>query len=427
MIPEIDIPEIFEGLFEPHRYKVYWGGRGGAKSETIGRYLLGAGATEPMTILCTREYQTSIKDSVHQLLSYLIDQHGLQSLYEVLNTEIRGRGRAKGTKFIFAGLRHNIDNIKSIPNIKKCWVEEAESVSNHSWNILIPTIRGEGSEIIVSFNPILATSPTYKRFVIRPPSDSIIQKVTYKDNEFFPEVLEKERLECLERDPTGYKNIWEGDCRAAVEGAIFAEVLQKAEEENRITTAPYESRVPVNTYWDLGKQAMTAIWFIQYVGMQYRVLKHYKAHLRDLPHFFKYVKDMPYVYGTHYLPHDAEHNRIGLPENILMQARKSLGGRVEIVPRVSKKIHAINAALQVFGQCVFDEKECEDGINDLRLYAYNVNEENETISKNPMETGYERDTADAFMTFAQTIKPVRTETARNIRSVRAGWTSDIGL
>ena len=404
MKPKIILPEAFRDLFKSARYKIYEGGRGSAKSESVGRYLLIKGSENPETILCTREYQASIKDSVHSLLDYLIHFHGLQSFYKVANTEITGNN---GTKFIFAGLRRNIENIKSIPNVKRCWVEEAETVSNYSWQTLIPTIRAEDSEIIVTYNPLLATSATHKRFVIHIPKDSIHRHVTYRDNPFFPDVLEKDRQECLIKDPIAYRNIWEGECRATVEGAVFADEIQKAEIEKRLTMVPYDRSVPVNTYWDLGKQAMTAIWFAQYVGQQWRILHHYKEHNKDIPHFTKYVQMLPYVYGKHYLPHDADHERLGMKDSITAQIKTDLKS-IEVVPRVQKKITAIDAAKKIFSQCWFNmegDMNCEDGVNDLRLYAYKMDEEENTISRNPVETGYERDTADAFMTFAMAAKP----------------------
>jgi len=413
MKPRIVIPQAFQFLFEKARYKVPWGGRGSGKSESVARYLLIEGAKESQTILCTREYQTSIKDSVHQLFAYLINLYKLQSIYKVTLNDIRG---VNGTKFIFAGLRHNIENIKSIPNIKKAWVEEAETVSHHSWDIFIPTIRGEDSEIIATFNPILSDAATYQRYVVSPPKDSIIKKVSYRDNPFFPDVLEGERLEMKQKDPVKYKNIWEGECRSAVEGAVFADEIRKAEEDGRIGEVPYNKQVPVCTYWDLGKQAMTAIWWIQYVGTQWRILKHYKAHMRDLQHFLKYVKEQEYTYDTHFMPHDATHDRLGMPASILTQARQTLRNVVP-VPRIKQKGQAIDAAQQIFSECWFDQDLCKDGINDLRRYAFRIDPDTKKISKDPETTGYERDTADAFMTFAQSARPPKKKIIRKKQSI----------
>jgi phage terminase large subunit len=168
------IPEKLGFLFEPHRYKVCYGGRDGAKSTSIAKALLVQGVEKPLRIGCFREVQKSIKDSVHKLLADQIAEMNLGHFYEVLQTEIRG---ANGTEILFAGLSSQTrDNIKSFERIDRAWVEEAQSVSKRSWDILIPTIRAPGSEIIVSFNPDMDTDDTFRRFVTSPPPDA---KSTY--------------------------------------------------------------------------------------------------------------------------------------------------------------------------------------------------------------------------------------------------------
>ena len=135
---QVEFPEKLEPLFTPARYKVLYGGRGGAKSWGIARTLLVLGASKPIRILCAREIQKSINESVHQLLKDQIQALGLSDFYEVLNNEIRGKN---GTLILFAGLKHNVHNIKSKEGVDICWVEEAQTVSRTSWDTLIPTIR----------------------------------------------------------------------------------------------------------------------------------------------------------------------------------------------------------------------------------------------------------------------------------------------
>jgi phage terminase large subunit len=190
MQAKAEFPDKLRVLFEPARYKVLFGGRGGAKSWGIARALLVIGAQKPTRILCAREIQKSITESVHQLLADQIKALGLEGFYEVLNTEIRGKN---GTLFMFAGLKHNIQNIKSKEGVDVVWCEEAATVSKASWETLIPTIRKEGSEIWVSFNPELDTDETYKRFVLNPPPGAKVVKVNWSDNPWFPDVLAAER------------------------------------------------------------------------------------------------------------------------------------------------------------------------------------------------------------------------------------------
>jgi len=396
----VEFPQKLRCLFEPKRYKVFHGGRGGAKSWGCARALLILGASKPLRILCARETQKSIKDSVHQLLKDQIIALGLESFYTVTNTEIRGKN---GTQFGFEGLRHNISNLKSWEGADICWVEEAHTVTRSSWNILIPTIRKEGSEIWITFNPELEEDETYQRFVVDPPKDSFVCKITYKDNPWFPQVLELERLALKEKDPIAYDNVWEGNPKAAVEGAIFADHLRRATEEGRITDdVEYNHNILVHTYWDLGKRNKTAIWFAQYVGMQWRLLHCYSDTGRDLEHYCEYVKALPYNFGTHYLPHDARQDRMGMQRSIEDQVRAILGS-VEVVERTANKANSIEAAKAIFPLCWFHKTNCADGLSDMRRYAFKVDPDTGRTSKEPDHLF--SDVADAFQCFAMAAQP----------------------
>ena len=190
MAPKIQIARAFQGLLTPARYKAYYGGRGSAKSWTFGRVLSVRAAYEPIKVLCAREIQKSIDDSVHALLVSQIEALGLTDLFDITKNSIKGV--LSGSSIIYGGLRHNAKEIKSKEGIDICWVEEAEGVSEESWKILIPTIRKPGSEIWLSFNPDDPNAPTYQRFVHNPPPSSIVRKVNYYDNPWFPEVLRQE-------------------------------------------------------------------------------------------------------------------------------------------------------------------------------------------------------------------------------------------
>ncbi len=182
-MPDVaQFPDALQFLFEPARYKVAYGGRGGAKSWGFARALLILGAQKNLTILCAREFQSSIKDSVHALLAAQVHDLGLDWFYETQEKTIIGKN---GTNFIFAALRHNVDSIKSKEGIDICWVEEAVTVSKNSWDKLIPTIRKPGSEIWISFNPELDTDETYKRFIKNSPPGAVVKKVNWSDNPWF--------------------------------------------------------------------------------------------------------------------------------------------------------------------------------------------------------------------------------------------------
>lgn len=214
----IKFSTAFEDLFRPARYKVYYGGRGGGKSWMVARALLIKGLDRKVRVLCAREFQTSIADSVHKLLSEQIDALGFSNWYEVQKTRIVG---TSGTEFIFKGLRHNVQEIKSTEGVDYCWIEEAQSVSEESWGVLVPTIRQADSEIWMTFNPQDDDDPTYKKFVLNPPPGAIVRKVSWRDNPHFPKVL-RDEMEYLQRvDQDAYAHIWEGETRTISDAVIL--------------------------------------------------------------------------------------------------------------------------------------------------------------------------------------------------------------
>lgn len=208
----------FKPLFQPKRYKTFHGGRGGAKSWAAARALVIMAASNKLRILCTREVQNSIKDSVHKLLKDQIEMLGLNPWFRITNESITS---ASGSEFLFKGLRFDPLGIKSTEGVDICWVEEAQSVSSDSWAILIPTIRKEGSEIWVTFNPGEEQDPTYQRFIVNPPDDSITVEVNYYDNPYLPDTLRKEMEYCKRVDYEAYEHIWLGKPKSISDSVIF--------------------------------------------------------------------------------------------------------------------------------------------------------------------------------------------------------------
>ena len=400
----VEFPDKLQFLFEPRRYKVAYGGRGGAKSWGFARALLILGASKPLRILCAREIQKSIKDSVHQLLKDQIVALGLQSFYTVTNTSIIGKN---GTQFGFEGLKHNITNIKSWEGADIAWVEEAHTVSKSSWDVLIPTIRKENSEIWLSFNPELEEDETYQRFVVSPPPNSQVVKINWDDNPWFPDVLREEKDYLRQKDPAAYENVWEGHCKAAVEGAIFAKEVQKAQQEGRITKVPYEKSKPVDLFFDLGRNDKTAVWFEQQVAFEIRNLRYYENSGEHFSHYIQYLKTLPYAYGTFYLPHDAENELLSAEKTIKQQVHDAFPScRVVIIPRIPQKALAIDAARGIFDRCYFDAELCADGLTCLRRYAYKHDPETGRVSREPEHDTPWSHGADAFMAEGQSMLPV---------------------
>ena len=212
------MPDKFNVLFHPLRYKTFYGGRGAGKSHSIARALISLSYTKKLRILCAREFQASISDSVMTLLIDVIHSANLDPWFYITKNKIISH---TGSEFIFKGLRFHIQEIKSLEGIDLCWVEEAQSVSKESWEVLRPTIRKENSEIWVSFNTKSEKDPTYDQFVTKCPPDGIAQKVLWSDNPYMPQTLEKERLAMKETDPEAYKNVWEGEPRVLSDAMIF--------------------------------------------------------------------------------------------------------------------------------------------------------------------------------------------------------------
>ncbi|MNJ41232.1 Phage terminase large subunit [compost metagenome] len=219
-LPFVDLENVSSRreLLRDFRYHIMEGGRGGGKSHFIAELLVIEGFLKQQRILCTRQIQKSIKASVLQLLADKIDKLGLSGFYDIQRTQILGQN---GTVFLFEGLQSNIDSIKSMEGITRVWVEEAHGVVDESWQVLIPSIRGEGSKFIISMNPGNVLDASYQRFIERPPASSIHRKINFDSNPFFPDVLEAERLDCLDRFPDAYDHIWLGAPTADSEHAII--------------------------------------------------------------------------------------------------------------------------------------------------------------------------------------------------------------
>ena len=415
-IAKAEFPIKLKGLFEKSRYKVAYGGRGGAKSWGIARALLIKGAKDPMRILCAREFQTSIKDSVHKLLCDQIEALGLLGFYEITQNSIRGKN---GTEFAFVGLRNNVANIKSYEGVDVVWVEEAQTTSRLSWNILIPTIRKQGSEIWISFNPELETDETYQRFVLKPPADCIQIKINWSDNPWFPETLLLEKDALKARDLEAYNQVWEGLCRQSVDGAIFAKELQQAELDGRLTKVPYDATKPVHAVFDLGWADSTAIWFLQFVGMETRLIRYIEDSQKTISHYLATMQTFGYVYDKVWLPHDAENKTLAAAGRSIDDIVRAAGFKTQILPRVPI-LDSINAARTIFPSCYFDRDNAAEGINCLRHYRYEVDPATGQFSRSPLHDHYSHG-ADAFRYIALMIKEPAARKAKAQVAMVAGW------
>lgn len=419
----IQFPEKLAPLFQPARYKVLYGGRGGAKSWGVARALLINGARKPLRWLCCREFQTSIADSVHRLLADQVKNMGLSSFYDVQKTAIYGKN---GTEFGFEGLHHNISNLKSWEGADGCWVEEAHTVSASSWNVLIPTIRKDNSEIWITMNPEFEDDPTYTRFIEKPPKSAVLININWRDNPWFPSVLEAERLDLLERNPDDYDHVWEGKCRQWLEGAIYSTELRRLFREERVCLVAHDPAVPVYTAWDLGSTDDTAIWWYQVVGGEIHVLECYASNHGSLSEyasqilgrevqidlvgddvrakFGPVIPDLEYRraynYAKYWLPHDARAKTLAAKgKSIIEQLASALTfDLLGIVPDIGIE-DGIQAARSMFHRVWFDQEGCSSGVKALRKYQRKYDEDKQSFSRQPLHN-WTSHYADAFRMLA---------------------------
>ena len=210
--------EVFAELYEPHRYKVLYGGRGSGKSWAVARALIAIADFGRTRILCCREVQNSIKDSSYQILKDMAHRMGLANRFTFKDAEIVHNGT--GSRFIFSGLLRNENSIRSKEGIDICWVEEASSVSQTSWDVLSPTIRKDGSELWITFNPLTVDDPT-NVFIENPPPGAFVRKVNYWDNPYFPEELRQQMEWDKANNYEKYLHIWEGYPLTISEAQVF--------------------------------------------------------------------------------------------------------------------------------------------------------------------------------------------------------------
>lgn len=398
-----EFPAKLRPLFRPKRYKVMHGGRGGGKSWAVARALLLKAADEPMRVLCAREIQKSMKESVHRLLKDQITSLGLESEFEVLETEIRGYN---GSVFLFTGLQsHTVDSIKSYEGVDIVWVEEAHGVSKKSWDTLIPTIRKEGSEIWLTLNPDMDTDETWVRFCATPSPDTWVCEINWRDNPWFPAVLAAEREKAQAKMPADdYANIWEGKPKRVAAGAIYRHEIEALFSDGRVCNVPYDPLLPVHTVWDLGwNDAMTII-MVQRSPSAVHLLDYIEDSNRTYAWYVEQLERRPYRWGTDYLPHDgaAANPQTGISS---IQTLRNLGRNVaDPLPAIDVE-EGIKQARMVFPKCYFDQHKTARLLECLKRYRRSINQRtNEPTG--PLHDEYSHG-ADAFRYLGMAVPLMR--------------------
>lgn len=409
----VEVPRKLKPLLYPKRYKGAYGGRGGAKSHFFAEQIIIRAFTQPTRIVCIREVQNSIKDSVKQLLQDKIAKFKLEPFFDILESEIRG---PRGSQIVFKGMQsYNASNIKSLEGYDVAWVEEAQTLSQHSLDLLRPTLRKEGSELWFSWNPRFKTDPVDMFFRKSPPPDAISVMVNWYDNPWFPDVLHKEMKHDFEVDEDKAEHIWNG-AYGSSQGAILARWVGKAERDGRINDDVSFDRegAAIEVSADLGFRDTASFWYWQRKPGGFSVLKYDADTGLDaddwIPRIQEQVMQLGGKLGKIWLPHDARAKTFQSKYTTIDRFITAFGAdKVAIVPQ-SKKLDQINAARKVLPRCEFHRTNCEAGIDGLIAWEYAYNEETGVFSREPLHN-WASHPSDAFCYGAQVMEETKPKPA----------------
>jgi phage terminase large subunit len=364
-LSEISLPEWAECLLsQGPRYTIFHGGRGSGKSMACATSLVIRATAEPLRILCFREIQESIDESVKAIIEKRIKDCGLEGFFTITKKEIVGQN---GSKFIFRGLSdETATSIKSLDDIDIAWGEEAQAISKESLDLFLPTIRKDTSEIWFSMNPELDTDPVYTTFIEKRPPNARIINVNWDKNPFWNAALEAERLRSKADDPDDYDHIWEGIPKSAVSGAIYRKEMHDLVTGNRIRPMAADPVLSVHAVFDLGINDMTSITIAQADISGLRVLAFHEDNNNDLKAYSEWLKDNGWKDAIIWFPHDggARSIQTNLTSNAMME---SYGWQVQTVPSVPVEtgIKTARAALKN----AFISDDCGELLEHLRRYS----------------------------------------------------------
>jgi len=397
---QIDTAKAFEPLLQPSRYKGAWGGRGSGKSQFFGGLMVEDHLRIPgLRSVCIREVQKTLKESAKRLIEDKINEYGLINQgFRILNDRIETPG---GGVIIFVGMAdHNAESIKSLEGFGRAWIEEAQTLTVRSLQLLRPTIRAKDSELWFSWNPRRKNDAV--DLLLRGdeiPTNSIIVKANYLNNPWFPDVLEQERLDDERARPDSYDHVWNGGYITAQDGAYFAKVINKAKQEGRISFVARDPLMTVYAFWDIGgtgaKADACSIWMVQFIGQKINVLNYYEAQGQELSTHVAWLRDNDYEKAKMFLPHDGvKHDAVFRVsyESSLVQA----GFFVEILPNagagaVNQRIEAVR---RVFARVWMNNIKCEGGLEALGWY-HEKKDEHRDIGLGP-DHDWSSHAADSF-------------------------------
>ncbi|WP_298700940.1 phage terminase large subunit [uncultured Brevundimonas sp.] len=375
----LDIPtaEVFLPLLEPARYKGVWGGRGSGKSHFFGGLLVEDHLAEKgLLSVCIREVQKSLAQSSKRLIESKLSDFGLGEAdgFKVFRDVIETPGDGL---IAFQGMQdHTAESIKSLEGFKRAWIEEAQGLSSRSLTLLRPTIRAPGSEIWASWNP------RHKKDAVdallrgaTPPTGARVIRANWSDNPWFPAELEQERQDDLRDRPDSYDHIWEGDYAKVTDGAYFAKVLSEARQQGRIGRVAADPLMTIRLFADIGgtgaRADAFAMWAVQFIGREIRVLDYYEAVGQPLAAHVQWMRSRGYTpdRAQIFLPHDGATND-KVYDVSYESALRDAGYSVTVIPNQGKgaAMFRVEAVRRMFPSIWFNEETCAAGLEALGAY-----------------------------------------------------------
>lgn len=355
----IELLKPYHFLLEPAPFKGLYGGRGGGKSFGATDAILLDCFRDRHRVACLRETQASMKESMHALIVDRIGEHGMGDYFKVTENSIKNK--YTGSDFFFKGLKTSPREIKSTHGITRALVEEAEGVTDKSWEILLPTVRGPGAEIWAIWNPEEENNATDKLWRKNPPSGAIVKQISWRDNPFFPPNLEKQRSDMLRADPVLYEHIWEGGYRKIGKACIFGDRVTIHD----FVMPEHQERIYFGGDWGFAKDPTVLIRFYitrnedksEELWIEYEAFG-YEVELDDIPALFDTVP------GARKWPIKADCAR---PETISYVRRR--GFNIEGAKKWSGSVEDGIAHIKGF-KAIHIHTRCENIAKEARLYSY---------------------------------------------------------
>lgn len=414
----VEIPRKLRPLLESRRYKGAYGGRGGAKSHFFAEQSLVRCVRARTRIVCIREIQESIRDSVRQLLVDKIQKLGLGEFFDPLESEIRC---VNGSLIIFKGMQsYNAETIKSLEAYDIAWVEEAQTLSQRSLDMLRPTIRKPGSELWFSWNPRYKTDPVDAFFRRNPPEDAVSVWINWRDNPWFPEVLRRDMEEDFRNDADKAEHVWNG-AYGSSEGAILARWVNEAERQGRVNnTVTFDHAGPlIELSSDIGFRDTASWWYWQRRLGGFAVLEYEGDSGMDADDWIPQIQEnIERITGTRkvgkiWLPHDARTKTFQSKHSSVEKFLAAFGPEHVGIVAQSKKGDQISAARRVIKRCEFNASRCDAGLDGLRAWEFEWNDDTNVFSREPLHN-WASHPGDAFAYGAQVLEEV--EPAKEDRS-----------